>query len=67
LKCCVCRRRRLQNIDELGIEGLKGDRPVPPLLLYMASLKTNVYIDGFNLYYRLLKPNPSLKWLDLDR
>ena len=22
-------------------------------------------IDGFNLYYRLLKDNPSLKWLDL--
>jgi hypothetical protein len=26
---------------------------------------TNVYIDGFNLYYRLLKENPNLKWLDL--
>lgn len=28
-------------------------------------MRTNVYIDGFNLYYRLLKDNPSLKWLDL--
>ncbi len=26
---------------------------------------TNVYVDGFNLYYRLLKENPNLKWLDL--
>lgn len=24
-----------------------------------------VYIDGFNLYYGLLKPNPAVKWLDL--
>jgi uncharacterized LabA/DUF88 family protein len=28
-------------------------------------MKTNVYIDGFNLYYRLLKKNPQYKWLDL--
>ncbi len=28
-------------------------------------MRTNVYIDGFNLYYRLLKENPQLKWLDL--
>jgi hypothetical protein len=28
-------------------------------------MRTNVYIDGFNLYYRLLKDNPQFKWLDL--
>lgn len=28
-------------------------------------MRTCVYIDGFNLYYRLLKDNPALKWLDL--
>lgn len=28
-------------------------------------MRTNVYVDGFNLYYRLLKDNPRLKWLDL--
>jgi uncharacterized LabA/DUF88 family protein len=28
------------------------------------SLKTNVYIDGFNLYYGCLKNTPS-RWLDL--
>lgn len=28
-------------------------------------MRTNVYIDGFNLYYRMLKTNPGLKWLDL--
>ena len=29
-------------------------------------LITNVYIDGFNLYYRALKDNP-FRWLDLRR
>lgn len=28
-------------------------------------MRTNVYIDGFNLYYRLLKDNPKFKWLNL--
>jgi uncharacterized LabA/DUF88 family protein len=28
-------------------------------------MRTYVYIDGFNLYYRLLKDNPQFKWLDL--
>jgi hypothetical protein len=28
-------------------------------------MRTNVYIDGFNLYYRLLKTSPQFKWLDL--
>ena len=28
---------------------------------------TNVYIDGFNLYYRAIKPNPQYKWLDLAK
>jgi hypothetical protein len=30
------------------------------------ALRASFYIDGFNLYYRALKPNPSVKWLDLD-
>lgn len=32
----------------------------------MAARAVRVYIDGFNLYYGALKPNPSLKWLDLQ-
>lgn len=28
-------------------------------------MRTFVYVDGFNLYYRLLKPNPQFKWLNL--
>lgn len=32
----------------------------------MASKRISFYIDGFNLYYGRLKPNPALKWLDLD-
>jgi uncharacterized LabA/DUF88 family protein len=34
-------------------------------LLYEGLMRTNVYIDGFNLYYRLLKENLQCKWLDL--
>lgn len=28
-------------------------------------MRTNIYIDRFNLYYRLLKDNPQYKWLNL--
>jgi len=28
-------------------------------------MRTIVYIDGFNLYYRLLRDNPRYKWLNL--
>ena len=28
---------------------------------------TNVYIDGFNLYYRALRRSPQYKWLDLSK
>lgn len=32
----------------------------------MASAKrVTLYVDGFNLYYGLLVPNPAWKWLDL--
>ncbi len=27
-------------------------------------MRTSVYIDGFNLYYRMLKQRPSVKWLN---
>lgn len=27
-------------------------------------MRTSVYIDGFNLYYRMLKDKPAVKWLD---
>jgi uncharacterized LabA/DUF88 family protein len=27
-------------------------------------MRTTVYIDGFNLYYRMLKARPSMKWLN---
>ncbi len=29
------------------------------------GLRTNFYVDGFNLYYGLLKGEPGRKWLDL--
>jgi uncharacterized LabA/DUF88 family protein len=28
-------------------------------------MRTNVYFDGFNFYYGLVKDRPGLKWLDL--
>ena len=34
------------------------------LFLKTAVIKTNLYIDGFNLYYGALKDTPY-KWLDL--
>lgn len=33
-------------------------------MLFGAVLRTIVYVDGFNLYYRMLKARPALKWLD---
>lgn len=32
----------------------------------MPGPRTYVYVDGFNLYHRLLEPNPALKWLNLE-
>ena len=29
-------------------------------------MKANIYIDGGNLYFGLLKGHPEMKWLDLD-
>lgn len=29
-----------------------------------ADMRTIVYVDGFNLYYRMLKDRPALKWLN---
>lgn len=31
------------------------------------GLLTNVYVDGFNLYFGLLRGEPNRKWLDLDK
>lgn len=30
-------------------------------------MRTNVYIDGFNLYYGALKNDPGLRWLDVSK
>jgi uncharacterized LabA/DUF88 family protein len=35
---------------------------IPPMT---GSKRVFVYIDGFNLYYGLLKPTPAVRWLDL--
>lgn len=31
------------------------------------SMRTIVYVDGFNLYYRLLQQRPALKWVNLKQ
>jgi hypothetical protein len=28
-------------------------------------MRTIVYVDGFNLYFRLLQKRPALKWLNV--
>lgn len=34
-------------------------------VIVLAVIRTNVYVDGFNLYYRCLK-GTTFKWLDID-
>ena len=41
-----------------------GEIRWPLLLSYCMALQTNVYIDGFNLYYGCAKGTPH-RWLDL--
>jgi hypothetical protein len=33
----------------------------------MGPMRTIVYVDGFNLYYRLLEKRPGLKWLNVKQ
>lgn len=33
---------------------------------FFITMKANIYIDGGNLYFGLLKGHPEMKWLDLD-
>ncbi len=44
-------------------EGCEAAGEIPRLLLFMA-LKTNVYVDAFNLYYGCLRKTPY-RWLNL--
>jgi hypothetical protein len=40
---------------------------LPPAAAPLPKPRVIVYIDGFNLYYGVLKDVPRLKWLDLER
>lgn len=42
---------------------MRSHRKVASAFLEL-SLRSIVYIDGFNLYYGALKANPSLKWIN---
>jgi|32_taG_2_1085360.scaffolds.fasta_scaffold04450_8 uncharacterized LabA/DUF88 family protein len=35
------------------------------LLFWACGMRTIIYVDGFNLYYRALKYNPQFKWLNV--
>lgn len=50
---------------QIAIGRTAGQKPAVALCGLM-RLDTHVYIDGFNLYYGLLKGSPY-KWLDLER
>jgi len=30
-------------------------------------MRTIAYVDGFNLYFRLLEKRPALKWLNIKK
>ena len=50
----------------LSAQGPQGRNPKRPLLYLAPNLmRTIVYVDGFNLYYRLLEKRPALKWLNI--
>jgi hypothetical protein len=46
------------------LPGARGRKPA--VALFGTAFWTHVYIDGFNLYYGLLK-GTAFKWLDLER
>jgi uncharacterized LabA/DUF88 family protein len=37
------------------------------LFVAWANMRTIIYVDGFNLYYRMLEKRPDLKWLDIKQ
>lgn len=50
----------------LSVQRLPRSNPRQPLLLLdQAEMRTVIYVDGFNLYYRLLARDPGLKWLNV--
>ena len=44
--------------------GSRAARGNPSGLCFGRSMRTTVYIDGFNLYYRLLRERPAIKWVN---
>jgi uncharacterized LabA/DUF88 family protein len=48
----------------VGSKAIAEETLLWPLLFELAVMRTVVYIDGFNLYYRMLKARPSMKWLN---
>src|SRR5262249_17852961 len=40
-------------------------QPEAAFALCAGSMRTIVYVDGFNLYYRMLEKRPDLKWLNI--
>jgi hypothetical protein len=50
----------------LSTQGPPGSNPARPLLFLADFLmRTIIYVDGFNLYFRLLVNRPAAKWLNI--
>ena len=49
-----------------GFDPGRGAASVAPAFLYYISIRTYIYIDGFNFYYGAVKDTPY-KWLDFKK
>jgi hypothetical protein len=50
----------------LSTQGPPGSNPARPLLFLVDfPMRTIIYVDGFNLYFRLLVNRPAAKWLNI--
>jgi hypothetical protein len=45
----------------------KGNPEAAFALCIRAQMRTIIYVDGFNLYYRMLEKRPDLKWLNIKQ
>ena len=54
---------RLQRA--VGSRAAEGKPDDAAFVFWVGHMKTIVYVDGFNLYFRLLKGRPEAKWVNL--
>ncbi len=49
------------------LKGRRWETEAAFALSARARMRTIVYVDGFNLYYRMLERRPDLKWLNIKQ